>query len=49
MNLCVTYVTDDFSSTFGCNNRDSIGLEVVALSEDLLNTFPVYFLKEKLK
>lgn len=34
---------------FGSNNRDSISLNVVALSEHLLNTFPVYFLTKKLK
>lgn len=36
-----TYITDDFSSMFGSNNRDSVSLQVVALSEHLLNTFPV--------
>lgn len=41
------YITDDVSSMFGSNNRDSISLKVVALSEDLLNTLPVYFLKKK--
>lgn len=39
--LYVTYITDDLSSTFGSNNRHSIRLKVVALSEDLLNIFPV--------
>ena len=45
--LCVTYITDDFSSMFGSNNRDSISFKVIALSENLLNTFPVQFLKKK--